>query len=223
MLAVKSKNAPKGWKLKSSRQVYDSYYLKVFEDRLDLAGTDKLYIRGVRRDYCTIVPFATAGANNNNNGSPGILTIRSYRHIVDSYQLEVPSGYIDPGETPRQAAARELEEETGYVAKKLVHVGSYTLDYSMFEQVGHVFAAYGLEKTGRLKLGDMEKISRTGFLPAEKVKQMLLKGRILNAATIVALYRALHYHENTLRQQQKRRPGRAAAAASMQKIEQSHI
>lgn len=123
MLAVKSKNAPKGWKLKSSRQVYDSYYLKVFEDRLDLAGTDKLYIRGVRRDYCTIVPFATAGANNNNNSSsPGILTIRSYRHIVDSYQLEVPSGYIDPGETPRQAAARELEEETGYVAKKLVHV-----------------------------------------------------------------------------------------------------
>jgi ADP-ribose pyrophosphatase len=179
------KNAPRGWKLKSSRQVYDNYYLKVYEDRLDLAGKDKLYIRGVRRDYSTIVPFSPEG----------ILTIKSYRHLADSYQLEVPSGYVDEGEKPRQAAIRELEEETGYVAKKMVFVGSYTLDYSMFIQTGNVFAAYGLQKAGRRNLGDMEKISRVEFMPVEKVKKMLLCGRILNAATIVALYRALHYHE----------------------------
>lgn len=41
----------------------------------------------------------------------------------------------------------------------------------------------------------MEKISETGFVPVERVKTMLLSGRMLNAATIVALYRALHYHE----------------------------
>ncbi|MEO9294766.1 MAG: NUDIX hydrolase [Nitrososphaera sp.] len=182
------KNAPKGWRLKSSRQVYDNHYLKVYEDRLGLAGHDKLYIRGVRRDYSTIVPFAPEGK--------GILTIRSYRHLADSYQLEVPSGYIDEGETPRQAAIRELGEETGYVAKKMVFVGSYTLDYSMFIQTGNVFAAYGLQqKAGRRHLGDMEKISKVEFMPVEKVKKMLLLGRILNAATIVALYRALHYHE----------------------------
>ena len=178
-------NAPNGWKLVSSKQVYDNYYLKVYEDRLDLAGKDKLYIRGVRRDYCTIVPFSPKG----------ILTIKSYRHLADSYQVEVPSGYIDEGETPRQAAIRELEEETGYVADRMVHVGSYTLDYSMFIQTGNIFAAYGLQKKGTRRLGDMEKISRTGFVPIERVKRMLLSGRILNAASIVALYRALHYHE----------------------------
>lgn len=179
------KNAPEGWKLKSSKQVYDNYYLKVYEDRLDLAGKDKLYIRGVRRDYCTIVPISPKG----------ILTIKSYRHLADSYQVEVPSGYIDEGETPRQAAIRELEEETGYVADRMVHVGSYTLDYSMFIQTGNVFAAYGLQKKGTPRLGDMEKISRTSFMPIERVKRMLLSGTILNAASIVALYRALHYHE----------------------------
>ncbi|MGI0019463.1 MAG: NUDIX hydrolase [Nitrososphaera sp.] len=178
-------NAPEGWKLESSRQVYDSYYLKVFEDRLDLGGADKLYIRGMRRDYSTIVPFSDDGKK--------ILTIKSYRHLVDSYQVEVPSGYVDEGETPRQAAVRELEEETGYVAKKMVRVGSYTLDYSMFVQTGHVFAAYGLEKKGRLQLGNMEKIARIEFTPVEKIKGMLLKGAILNAANIVALYRAMHY------------------------------
>jgi ADP-ribose pyrophosphatase len=182
------KNAPEGWKLKSSRQVYDSYYLKVFEDRLDLAGRQKVYIRGARRDYSTIVPFSDDGSK--------ILTIKSYRHLVDSYQVEVPSGYIDEGEKPRQAAIRELEEETGYVAKKMALVGSYTLDYSMFLQRGNVFAAYGLEKKGERKLGSMEKIARTEFVPVEKVRHMLLKGKITNAASIVALYRALHYHHH---------------------------
>lgn len=177
-------NAPKGWKLESSRQVYDSYYLKVFEDRLDLAGQHKVYIRGVRIDYSTIVPFSD---------DDKILTIKSYRHLVDSYQVEVPSGYIEPGETPEHAASRELKEETGYVAKKLVPLGPYTLDYSMFLQKGNVFAAYGLEKKGKRKLGKMEKIAQIEFVSVEKIRHMLLEGEITNAASIVALYRALHH------------------------------
>jgi ADP-ribose pyrophosphatase len=180
------RNAPAGWKVKSSRQVYDNYYLKVYEDVLDLSGTDKLYVRGVRRDYCTVVPFDSKGQ---------IMLFRSYRHLVDSRQLEVPSGYVDDGETPAQAARRELAEETGYTARRMVKVGSYTLDYSMFEQTGHVFAAYGLKKTGKTSLGNMEKISGIEFVPAKKVEKLLLSGRILNAATIVALYRALHHHK----------------------------
>lgn len=180
------KNAPAGWKLKSSKKVYDHYYLKVYEETLDLAGKEKLYIRARRPDYCTIVPFSPDSR---------ILTITSYRHLVDSWQLEVPSGFIDTGETPRQAAVRELLEETGYRAKKLVNVGRYTLDYSMFAQKGNIFAAYGIEKSGRQKLGSMEKISKIKLIPIERVKAILLKGKILNAASMVALYRAIQYHE----------------------------
>lgn len=180
------KNAPAGWKVKSSRKVYDNFYLRVYEDVLDLDGKDKLYIRARRPDYCSVVPFTPDGR---------ILTIRSYRHLVDSWQLEVPSGYIKKGETARHAAIRELEEETGYRAKKLVSVGSYTLDYSMFAQTGNVFAAYGIEKSGRQRLGRMEKIELE-FVPIEKIKKMLQKGTVLNAASIVALYRAMQYHES---------------------------
>jgi ADP-ribose pyrophosphatase len=180
------KNAPAGWKVKSSKKVYDNYYLKVYEDVLDLAGKEKLYIRARRPDYCTIVPFTSDGQ---------ILTIKSYRHLVDSWQMEVPSGFIDRGETPRRAAARELGEETGYRAKKMIHVGSYTLDYSMFAQKGNVFAAYGIEQSGRQRLGRMEKI-KLELISINKVKAMLLNGRILNAASMVALYRAIQYHES---------------------------
>lgn len=180
------KNAPTGWKLNSSKKVYDNYYLKVYEDILDLAGKEKLYIRAKRPDYCTIVPFSQDGR---------ILTIKSYRHLVDSWQVEVPSGFIDRGETPRQAAVRELQEETGYRAKKVVNLGSYTLDYSMFAQKGNIFAAYDIERSGRQRLGKMEKISKIKFVPIEDVKAMLLRNKILNAASVVALYRAIHYHE----------------------------
>ena len=180
------KNAPAGWKVKSSKKVYDNFYLKVYEDVLDLAGKGKLYIRARRPDYSTIVPFSQDGR---------ILTIKSYRHLVYSWQVEVPSGYVNSGETARHAAIRELQEETGYRANKVVHVGSYTLDYSMFAQTGNVFAAYGIEKSGRQKLGRMEKIELK-FVPIEKIKTMLLKGKILNAASIVALYQAIHHRES---------------------------
>lgn len=180
------KNAPSGWKVKSSKKVYDNYYLKVYEEMLDLEGKKKLYIRARRPDYCTIVPFTS---------DDQILMIKSYRHLVDSWQVEVPSGFIDKGETPRQTAVRELQEETGHVAKNMVYIGSYTLDYSIFAQKGSVFVAYGIEKLGRQKLGRMEKIELK-FVSIERVKVMLLKGKILNAASMVALYRAIQYHES---------------------------
>jgi ADP-ribose pyrophosphatase len=187
------KSAPEGWKILSSKKVYDHRYLTVYEDELDLASEEKeikkkkTYIRGRRVDYSTIVPFSNDGKK--------VLMIKSYRHLVDSYQPEVPSGYIENGETPLQAARRELEEETGYLARRMVKVGSYTLDYSMFEQVGNIFAAYGIENTGSRRLGSMEKISQVRFVPIEKVEKMLLQGKILNAASIVALYRAVQYHK----------------------------
>lgn len=43
-----------------------------------------------------------------------VLAVRQYRPAVERYTIELPSGLVDPGETPGEAAARELVEETGY-------------------------------------------------------------------------------------------------------------
>lgn len=182
---VSFENAPTGWLLKSSKEVYSSKYMTLYEDKLDLAGKEKIYLRGKRRDYSTIVPFVSQDE---------ILVIKSYRHLVDSVQIEVPSGYMEEGESPEETAARELEEETGYRAKEMIPIGSYTLDYSMFEQTGNVFAAYGLAKEGKMNLGRMEKIE-VEVMSIDWVKELLVKGKILNAASIVALYRALDFHD----------------------------
>ena len=185
------RNAPDGWKIDSMKKVYTSDLLELYEDNLDLNGKEKIYIRGIRKDYSTIVPFVS---------NDTILIIRSYRHLVDSVEIEVPSGYVDEGETPKEAAIRELKEETGFVANDVIPLGYYTLDYSMFEQKGNLFAAYGLFKEGTQSLGIMENI-QIETMSVKEIRQLLYEGKILNAATIVALYRALDHHEHsTLKQ-----------------------
>ena len=190
------RNAPPGWRIKSTKQIYSNNLIKLFEDTLDLDGEDKIYIRAIRRNYSTIVPFISKNE---------LLVIRSYRHLVDSIQVEAPSGYIEDAESPDQAAKRELQEETGYEAKKIVSLGYYTLDYTMFEQKGNVFAAYDLVdnntaegKSKKQSLGKMEKIE-TDIVTIDGIKQLLSEGKILNAASIVAFHKALDFHERYIR------------------------
>ena len=140
-------NLPTGWTLKSSRKIYSNKYIELFEDVLDIKNKKKIYTRAIRKDYSTIVPFISDNE---------ILVIKSYRHLVNSYQIEAPSGYIDPGETPLEAAMRELKEETGYRANNIIDLGSYTLDYTMFEQKGNLFVGYDLVNERKQNLGMME-------------------------------------------------------------------
>ena len=51
------KNAPIGWKVNSVKKVYSNELIEIYEDTLDLKGEEKIYIRGIRKDYSTIVPY----------------------------------------------------------------------------------------------------------------------------------------------------------------------
>ena len=68
----------------------------------------------------------------------------------------------------------------------------------MFEQKGYIFVAYDLVKKQEPHLGLMENI-KIESLTTVQVKEMLTNGKILNAASIVALYRSLDFHEKNMR------------------------
>ena len=187
------KNSPNNsWRILRSKKVYSNEYIQLFEDLLNINGTNKVYIRGKRKNYSTVVPFLSERE---------VLVIRSYRHLVDSIQFEIPSGYIEEGESPIDAAQREFNEETGYVTNNMVFVGEYTLDYSMFEQKGFIYAAYDLVKKNKQNLGLMESI-KIESLTIEELKNMLFKGQILNAASIVALYKSFDFHEKYIKEKE---------------------
>lgn len=54
--------------------------------------------------------------------------VRQFRPAIEEFTLELPSGHVDQGETPEQAAKRELREETGFVANELILLGSLSPD-----------------------------------------------------------------------------------------------
>ncbi|HET8794602.1 MAG TPA: NUDIX hydrolase [Nitrososphaeraceae archaeon] len=187
------KNSPNNdWRILNSKKVYSNEYIQLYEDLLNINGTNKVYIRGKRKNYSTVVPFLS---------DREVLVIRSYRHLVDSIQFEIPSGYIEEGESPIDAAQREFNEETGYITDNIVFVGEYTLDYSMFEQKGYIYAAYDLVKKNEQNLGLMESI-KIESLTIEELKNMLFSGQILNAASIVALYKSFDFHEKYIKEKE---------------------
>lgn len=73
-----------------------------------------------------------------------MLLVREYAAGLHNYQLGFPKGLVDPGETPEQAANRELKEEIGYGAKTLTPMKSVTMAPAFFSATMTLFVGEGL-------------------------------------------------------------------------------
>ena len=75
-----------------------------------------------------------------------IVAIKQYRHTVNEWLWEIPCGSIDEGETPEQAAKRELLEETGFIAGELIDLGEYWENIGISRIKGRIFFTKCIEK-----------------------------------------------------------------------------
>jgi ADP-ribose pyrophosphatase len=82
--------------------------------------------------------------------------VENYRHGVGQQLLELPGGFINPGETPTHAAGRELLEETGYAARVLKEISFHYTWPGRCTQKNHVFRAQGLFKHSSQTLDTLE-------------------------------------------------------------------
>lgn len=73
-----------------------------------------------------------------------VLLIEEYAVGIDSYELGFPKGLIDPGETPLEAAQRELKEEAGFGARFTEHLASLTMAPSYFSSRMNIIVAEDL-------------------------------------------------------------------------------
>ena len=111
-----------------------------------------------------------------------ILLVRQYRHAVDKELLELPAGSIDSGETPEEAAIRELREETGYKPGKLEKLGGFYAAPGYCTEYLHFFRASLLEKSP-LTAEDTDEIDVVPTNP-DDFPSLVASGQICDAKTI---------------------------------------
>ncbi|MFL6524776.1 MAG: NUDIX hydrolase [Nitrososphaera sp.] len=114
-----------------------------------------------------------------------VILITQYRRATDKVLLEIPAGKIEKGETPREAAVREMAEEIGY-AGNLKPMLKWYLAPGYSTELMHIFIATSLREIARGPLDEDENIKIRKIRLSEAIKKCL-NGKINDAKTIAAL------------------------------------
>jgi ADP-ribose pyrophosphatase len=123
-----------------------------------------------------------------------VILIRQFRISIERELIELPAGRLEPNEDPIDCAARELEEEIGYRANKLIPVASYFASVGNSNERMYLFLALDLEKTERRLEAD-ERI-REVVMSLETIKEKLASHEFEDSKTIIGLREALAYFES---------------------------
>ena len=142
------------------------------------SGRTSTYVRIESPDWANVIPITDSGE---------VVLVRQYRHGIDEVILELPGGIVDPGESPAGAAARELVEETGYMAQSWRDLGSVQANPAFMNNSCHTFLATGCRLLSATALDAGEDIEVV-LLPLHEVGRMLKDGTIRHAMVIAAFF-----------------------------------
>ena len=119
--------------------------------------------------------------------SDELVMVRQFRQGARSLTLEIPGGIVDAGESPMEAAGRELLEETGYRAGRLTSLGSVNPNPALFANRCHMQLAEGCTLVGEIQNTATEETT-VELLPLAALPDMLRSGAIDHALVVAALY-----------------------------------
>lgn len=170
----------KPWQKLSSKIVYQNPYWTISEDRVIKPSNTKGYYYIVKADdFVSVIALE--------KDKKHIHLVRLYRYPISKNSWELVEGLIDNGETPLQAAKRELKEESGFRAKRFTKIGFNYLGNGLTDQGFHIFVAYDLTP-GEPELEDGEQDMISKKFSIKEVNQMIVAGKITDSPTIVSMY-----------------------------------
>lgn len=166
------------------RVIYDSEWVRLSLVDVEVPGADRFEHHVVR------APQPAAGTVVT-DPSRGVLMLWRHRFITDTWGWEIPAGRIDPGETPAEAAQREVLEETGWRPTGLQPMVTYHPTNGLSDQRFHLFRATGAEYVGEPT--DASESERVEWVPEAQVRALARAGAVPDGLSLTALLYAMAF------------------------------
>lgn len=171
---------PKPWPLIKSEvdQSYVVFSVRADTVRCPQTGQEHDFYVLESPDWINVIPLTA---------DDRVVMVRQYRHGTRQVCLEIPGGIPDPGETPAEAAARELLEETGYEAGELEFLGSACPQPAILNNRSITYLGRDVRKVQAPQPDETEDIDLL-LVPLSEIPDLIREGDISNAMVILAFY-----------------------------------
>jgi len=169
------------WRTFGEREVYGSPDVQLREVDVELAGGERVWHRVVRLHRVALLALL--------DGEGRVLLVRRHRVVPDRWGWEVPGGLVDEGEEPAEAAARELEDSTGYRAGEVTHLITFQPMAGSVDAEHWVFVGQDPEHVGEPVVSG--EVGRAEWVPLRSVAGLVAAGEVWNGGSLVALLRLL--------------------------------
>jgi 8-oxo-dGDP phosphatase len=172
------------WRVHGERSIYDSAWMRLLLADVELPD-------GHRFDHHVLrTPNHAAGTLVHEPGR-GLLLLWRHRFITDSWGWEIPAGRVEPGEAAESAAAREVEEETGWRPGALRPLTSWNVASGITDHHFDAFIADGATYIGDPV--DAFEAERVEWLSLDEVRTAVLAGQVGDGPALTAIAYALAF------------------------------
>ena len=168
------------WRTLTSRVVYRNPWIRIEEDQVEMPDGRTTLYGVVRCGGCVgVLPFLDPET---------VILIRQYRYVARAVYWEMPTGGVHAGEALEDAAQRELGEEVGYTASRLVPLVSYHTSKSVVDETAHLFLAFDLARA--TSPPDDTEFIEVRPVPFTEALRLVDTGEIKDSMTVIAVLHA---------------------------------
>ncbi|MET8539951.1 NUDIX hydrolase [Kitasatospora sp. NPDC004799] len=166
------------WQVFGRRQVYGSPWVELWLDDVDIPGVGRIDHHVLRYPRSSTTAVVT-------NGAGEFLLLYRHRFITGHWGWEVPAGWVEPGEEPAAAVAREVEEETGWRPGRVELLTEYDAMAGIGDAHFHAYHVTGCTRIGEPE--DVSEASRVEWVPESEVVKLLTSGGVPDGPSHAAL------------------------------------